>query len=115
MADEHDIIIEAAAGYLKRVLSQVCTSHGIDHARRVAHIAKRAVMDDSELTGTDNALAVRLAALLHDAADRKLFPRDDRDETYQNAYSILAQLSLRGKPLPGTLTHLVIRMIDLVS
>lgn len=80
-------IIGAAAEKLEELFAahNVPPSHGIDHARRVLSHARGAL--DSDETPVEDPLyvAVLLAALLHDADDRKYFETSD----YANASSIL--------------------------
>lgn len=78
-------------------------THGLAHALAVERHAAKALAESD--TPEACRLAVRLAALLHDADDHKLFP-GSRD--YQNARAILAACA------PGE-TELAVRMIALVS
>ena len=73
MSDER-VVSLARAG-----LRSLCTSagiddsHGIIHAERVLAHAERALLSASPPIAAEPSLAVRLAALLHDADDRKYF------------------------------------------
>jgi len=97
--------IANAIALLRKVFeeSQVDQCHGIDHALTVRMHAKRAC--DFVMLGPAQLLAIELAALLHDADDRKFFPTSaDLD----NAKAICRQVA----------PHLeveVIRMISRVS
>jgi uncharacterized protein len=79
---------DEAATALGRVLAEanVCPSHGIDHALDVAGIVSQALAACPRRLTDEERLERRLAALLHDADDRKFFPEND---DYQNARSIL--------------------------
>lgn len=84
----------------------ICTSHGIQHAVRVMGHAIRAVACSKfKLTRLD-ALAIILAALLHDADDRKFFPKH---KNFENARKILRALFIPALEEP------TVAMIDLVS
>jgi uncharacterized protein len=85
--------------------SNVCKSHGIEHAITVYENAKKAL--DSEIYGIneDEIHCVLLAALLHDADDRKFFPNNNNHENVKQI--------LFGEDL--TTINLVTTMIDLVS
>lgn len=84
---------------------RVPRSHGIEHARAVLDHVDRALGPDrlEEL----GALNVRLAALLHDADDRKYFPNS---RGCANARRILQDVQTSPEDAEE-----VIRMIDLVS
>jgi uncharacterized protein len=112
-----DTIVASAATHLGRLFAKagVCESHGISHARNVERLADAALAchRGGPLTAKER-LAVRLAALLHDADDRKTFPTHDAN---QNAQEILSEMpehtSLQCSR--AALVGLVLRMIDLVS
>src|SRR5665648_164860 len=90
---------------LKGILQgKVDYSHGIEHALAVLNHAEEALkVTDHKLTG-DEILAIRLAALLHDADDRKYFPAN---KDYQNARTVLESHK-------EEVRELVLRMIDAV-
>lgn len=101
-------MLQAAAVRLKEILEEASIDggHGFDHAVRVEYNVKRALESDpTHQLDEDTRLAVRLAALLHDADDRKFFPENS---DYENARRILKEI---GFPKPEE----VIRMISLVS
>lgn len=83
----------------------VDAGHGIDHADTVLGHANKAL--ESEDIDEFNALAIQLAALLHDADDSKFFP-DNTDN--QNARYILHKIGVSDEQ-----ASLVIKMIELVS
>lgn len=102
--ETQEMILLGAIAKLTGTLSKVCPSHGIDHAIRVAHHARMALRHHKEITETEK-LAVLLTALLHDADDTKLFPKN---KNYENARVILRKFYPK-------LEDLVIKMIGFVS
>lgn len=100
-----DIIVATAytilADFLKT--SKVDKCHGIDHAWKVYEHACIAIQLEN-LSPSERA-AIVLAALLHDADDRKFFPKS---VDFQNARSICRDVA-------PELEILVIRMISRVS
>lgn len=84
----------------------VCHSHGIDHARAVAAHACRATAELGPRLTPDEAAAVELAAVLHDADDRKFWPEN---ADHENARAVLRAA---GRP---DLEPLVVEMISYVS
>ena len=92
-----DPVVEAA----KRGLAQLChdagidDSHGIGHALKVLGHLDRALSAATEAIPSPRAQACRLAALLHDADDKKYFPKTAK--TYANARAIMARA---GAPAP---------------
>jgi hypothetical protein len=70
--------------------ADVCPSHGIEHAICVMNHAQKALEAiTEEITGEiteEITEAILLAALLHDADDRKFFPMNDN---YQNLRQML--------------------------
>lgn len=87
-------------------------THGYEHARRVERRAAVALAAaaPARRVHADQALAVRMAALLHDVDDSKLFPAHCADE---NARLILGASGRVGAH--ADFDMLVIRMISLVS
>jgi uncharacterized protein len=104
----------------------VCSSHGITHAIAVMNHAENALNQaenalnqaENTLNQAENTLnqttfkfdekikrCVKLAALLHDADDRKFFPNN---QNYENLRQILDDL-------PSDEIDLIIKMISLVS
>lgn len=84
-------------------------SHGLFHAKRVLEHAEQAIQAGPPLT-PGRTLAVRLAALLHDADDRKYFKGQKDSEAYPNA----RRLSSEAGAEPSVIDD-VLRMIGLVS
>lgn len=85
--------------------ASVCKSHGIKHALQVlAHSINALESYDYSLTPQEE-LAIKFAALLHDADDRKFFPEN---LNYENLRYILREQ-------PELIINLTIRMVDLVS
>ena len=68
-----DSIIAEATTLLRHTLRQVPESHGIDHAIRVLDHVKHALAVEPQRAPADMNLSIMLAALLHDADDRKFF------------------------------------------
>lgn len=85
--------------------AHVCPSHGIDHAVAVMEHADLAIKSKDYHISNKLKNAVKLAALLHDADDRKFFP-DHKD--YENLRIVL-------KANSKDFVDLVIRMVSLVS
>jgi uncharacterized protein len=90
----------------------VCSSHGITHAIAVMNHAENALNQaENKLNQTTFKIdekikrCVKLAALLHDADDRKFFPNN---QNYENLKEILDDL-------PSDEIDLIIKMISLVS
>jgi len=86
---------------------KVDKGHGIDHARDVLNHVNNALSVSNTPSDETSRLAIRLAAILHDADDKKFFDT----ENYENAQFILDRV------IPGKnkLQKLVIKMIQLVS
>ena len=82
---EAGLIVARAIGGLTRLClkADIDDSHGAGHAAAVLRHAESAVAAAAPPLPESRALAVRLAALLHDADDRKYFP--DTCKTYANA------------------------------
>ena len=76
------------------LLDELCTKHGVNashgllHARAVLDHAEKAIAAASPPLTSQRALAVRLAALLHDADDKKYFGKECAKEL-RNALQIL--------------------------
>lgn len=85
--------------------AQVDESHGLHHAMQVrAHVLAMIACEEPKLSAQD-ALAIELAALLHDLDDRKYFPHNT---AYENAHFVLDKVFPEGKSK-------AIEMIKLVS
>jgi uncharacterized protein len=84
---------------------KVCPSHGIDHAIAVMNHAENALKQATFKFDERIKRCVLLAALLHDADDRKFFPDN---LNYENLRQVL-------KELPSDEIDLIIRMVSLVS
>jgi uncharacterized protein len=99
--------VDDAAILLDAILAKhsVCKSHGIGHAKMVMMHAQRALRSSKLKISESERLAVLLAALLHDADDRKFFPRN---HNYENARDIL-------KTVCSELEARVVTMIGYVS
>jgi len=81
--------------------------HGMDHFIAVTNHAVEAL--DHETLSPRIKLQVELAALLHDADDKKIFPSSIN---YQNARNILSHIDIEDK---SNFIEGIITMIDLVS
>lgn len=66
---------------------QVDSTHGIDHAKRVLQHVNQAIDASARKLTTNRVLALQLAALLHDADDRKYF-KPNGNFLYPNALAI---------------------------
>lgn len=86
---------------------KVDKGHGIDHARDVLGHVNNALSVSNTPSDDSSRLAIRLAALLHDADDKKFF----NTKNYENARFILDRI------IPGKnkIQKLVLKMIKLVS
>lgn len=80
------IIVSVAKEGLEVLCDQheIPESHGFGHALRVLQHADRALLAADTIISGSRRLAIQLAALLHDADDRKYFP-DGPAAVYQNA------------------------------
>jgi len=92
--------------------NNVCLSHGIQHAISVMSNAKNCMINNKIIIDNiifdldnDEKKAILLAALLHDADDKKFFPNN---KNYENLRLILEEE-------PEDLINMVITMVDLVS
>src|SRR5579885_1293940 len=77
--DAYDSFIDAALLLLDICEeNKVCPSHGLQHAMRVVRHTENALLASGLLPtlSEEEILALLLAALLHDADDRKLFPKN---------------------------------------
>jgi uncharacterized protein len=83
----------------------VCSSHGITHAIAVMNHAENALNQATFKFDEKIRSCVILAALLHDADDRKFFPNN---QNYENLKQILDDL-------PSDEVDLIIKMVSLVS
>ena len=95
-------LFEQVERELKVLLDTVCSSHGFDHAKAVLDHVDKALA--TELIDDNLKICIRLAALLHDADDHKLFKTVD----YQNARQLM-------RHYPTDISNSAINMIDLVS
>lgn len=105
----HTDILNKARFSLNAIFTHlgVPESHGIRHADRVMRHASRACRADSVdgiTMSDDEVLAIKLAALLHDADDRKYFSHNN----FENARAIMHVVCPDLEPL-------VIQMIGYVS
>lgn len=99
-------LVDRAAGLLEKILDgQVDPCHGIEHALIVVGHVDRAL--ELNPLPEQTQLAIRLAALLHDADDGKFF---STSKELTNARTVLERLEL-----PLETIELVLRMINLVS
>ena len=107
-ADADAVVALATAGLTALCDSAgVDESHGVEHARAVLGHTERALAVGPVLP-VPRTLAVRLAALLHDADDTKYFPMNARP--YTNAERIMRQAGAMNPVIADAL-----RMIMLVS
>lgn len=88
--DDDALVVERAADLLDQHCRRagIDDSHGLLHAAAVLGHADQALKVATTLPAA-RAAAVRLAALLHDADDKKYFPRTAT--TYENARRIMAE------------------------
>lgn len=85
--------------------NNVCSSHGIEHCVKVMENTQKALDVTTFKLSEIEKECVLLAALLHDADDRKFFPNNN---DYQNLRNIL--IDYDGKLIP-----FIIQMVELVS
>ena len=106
---------EAILARAESGLAALCTAHGIDdshgikHANAVLAHASEAVRAASPPLTEDRSLAVRLAALLHDADDHKYFGKES-SKIMANASKIMWEAKAPEKVIADSLV-----MISLVS
>jgi len=93
-------------------INNVCLSHGIQHAIEVMCNAKNCIINNKIIINNktyelneDEKKSILLAALIHDADDKKFFPNN---KNYENL-----RLILEGES--DNLINLVVTMVDLVS
>lgn len=91
--EDPDVVVQAAVAKLEALCAEagIPASHGFEHASRVLLHAERALAAAAPAIPAPRALAVRLAALLHDADDRKYFP-DCPKNTYPNARRMMEEV-----------------------
>lgn len=87
---------------------QVDESHGFAHALEVLTHAEKMLACETAPIDSADILAVKLAALLHDVDDRKLFPQN---KNYENARLLLEQIV----PANKAVHNKAIEMIKCVS
>lgn len=92
---------------LKEAFSKktICNSHGVEHAIQVMNNSINALQVCKYNLSDNIIFSIKLASLLHDADDRKLFPENKNNEN--------ARFVMQG--LDNDIIELVIRMIDLTS
>lgn len=100
-------LMKVAGQMLEVVLVRrnVPNGHGFDHAISVLAHAINAISVTQQALSNDRKFAIELAALLHDADDRKYFPKNQNFENARNIVRIVA---------PG-IEELVITMIVYIS
>lgn len=90
-------------------INNICPSHGIDHAISVLNHAEKAIdalkKEEKDSVTLEIIEAIKLAALLHDADDKKFFPYNSN---YENLRTILSDKS-------DEFISSVIYMVSLVS
>jgi uncharacterized protein len=85
--------------------NNVCKSHGILHAIKVMTNADNALSSANFKINDNIKISVLLAALLHDADDKKFFPNN---LNFENLRFVLSDCDL-------DTVNLIIKMVDLVS
>lgn len=111
MTQADDPVIVAAIDGLKALCDEHCieASHGLGHALRVLEHVNKALSLADDIR-EERKQAVRLAALLHDADDRKLFQKKADDKGIMNAEKIMEQANAKMIVIKDA-----IHMIELVS
>ena len=101
--------MEIAIEKLNEVLDEakVTPCHGIEHALIVVRHVEAALEAQPEPLSDEQRLAIKLAALIHDADDRKFFPTS---KELTNARKVLSSI-----PISEGVSELVLKMIGLVS
>ena len=99
---------DQAIDKLKILIGNECHGHDLEHFTIVADHSVNALKYES--LSVQEELEVELAALFHDADDRKIFPNS---KDYQNARSILDEII--NLPNKDEFINETIEMIDLVS
>lgn len=103
-----DKLISLAARHLEKILEgKVDPCHGIEHAMIVVGHVDKALKQMASPLSANRKLAIKLAALLHDADDRKFF---STSKELTNAREVLAHLQL-----PPEMVDVILKMINLVS
>ena len=96
-------MIQRATEFITDLFANDFSGHDAAHTLRVLHLAERiARVEGAELT------TVQLAALLHDADDRKLSPETCRDKLRARGF-------LEGEGLPEEQIRRILTIIDEVS
>lgn len=87
--------------------NNIDVSHGVAHVVQVLKHVDRAIAQTKHPISTNRITALRLAALLHDADDRKYFPNS---KNYENARKIMQNAKVESSILEDT-----VDIIKLVS
>jgi uncharacterized protein len=85
--------------------NNVCPSHGIEHALNTLNNVENMLLCCKYNLSNDEKLSVKLAALLHDADDRKVFPNNKDNENTKNIIN----------DVNNNILNLVLRMINLTA
>jgi len=104
-----DVICYKTVSALDELFSshKVDKGHGTDHARDVLNHVNNALSVSNTPSNDSDRLAIRLAALLHDADDKKFF----NSKNYENSRFILDRVV----PGKSKMHKLVLKMIKMVS
>ena len=108
---EHGVIMSRATAAFAALCEthEIDESHGVKHASAVLAHAERALAAASPSVSAERALSVMLAALLHDADDRKYFGKESA-KAMINASRIMAEAGAPAAVIADSRT-----MISLVS